>query len=244
MINPNLNLRELKYQFLRDGIITIENWLDPEYAYQLWHHLNTMPRDWWCVSSRPAIDGDMHITEWTDENLEYIKACNQHARNAFAQDIFSYIFRRTANNHFQDCTCAECNFRRDVLSDEVVHFLDFITGYKITQTNELFASWYDGGDFLSPHSDGPNGVLGFVYNLSANWKPQWGGNLHFQNMQDETKVDKVNVPQYNTLTMFDIATTQGHTHFVSEVVGNAPEKRLAMTGWWGQSSNNTNTLQY
>ena len=243
MINPDLNLRKLKYQFLKEGIVTIENWLEPEYAESLWNHLNYMPNDWWGVSARPNEIGEMQIITWNEENATEIAEIEQMARDAFQNYFFSYIFRRTSGNHFQTCDCLECKFRLDVLSEEVVNFLHYITDYKVTQINELFASYYAPGDFLSPHSDGPNGVLGFVYNLSKNWRPEWGGNLHFQNMQDERIIDRVNVPRFNTLTMFDIATTQGHTHFVSEVVGNAPEKRLAMAGWWGQSDENKDTLQ-
>jgi len=243
MINTDLNLRKLKYQFLKDGIVTIENWLDPVYAEELWEHLNTMPNDWWGVSARPDLNDNMQIIKWNDENTKVIENHEQLARDAFEKGLFSYIFRRTYEDHYAECYCAECKFTKDVLSKEVVNFLAFITDYKVTQINELFASYYAGGDFLSPHSDGPNGVLGFVYNLSKNWRPEWGGNLHFQNMQDDRIIDRVNVPRFNTLTMFDIATTQGHTHFVSEVVKNVPEKRFAMAGWWGQSDENKDTLQ-
>lgn len=243
MINKDLNLRELKYQFLKNGIVTIEDFLIEPYAEELWAHLDSMPLDWWCVSSRPAVDRDMHITRWLDENEEYIAESSQRARVAFGEGVFSYIFRRTNDDHVDGCACKECQFREDVVSEEIVGFLDYITGYKVTRTNELFASWYDEGDFLSPHSDGPNGVLGFVYNLSKNWHPHYGGNLHFQDKMNEDLIQQINVPKFNTLTMFDLATTQGHMHFVSEVVRNVPSKRLAMTGWWGQGENK-DTIKY
>jgi len=244
MINKDLNLRELKYEFLKNGVVTIENWLDNDYAEELWNHLNNMPQDWWFVSSRPAYDQDMHITRWVDNNSDYIQASNQSAREAFGRGEFSYIFRRTNDDHVEECRCKECVFKEDVISDEVVGFLDYVTGFKVTRINEFFASWYDGGDFLSPHSDGPNGVLGFVYNLSKNWKPHYGGNLHFQDNFDENLIQKINVPKFNTLTMFDLATTMGHMHFVSEVPMNVPEKRLAFAGWWGQGGDNKNTIKY
>jgi len=244
MINKELNLRELKYEFLKNGIVTIENWLDKDYAKSLWEHLNEMPKDWWFVSSRPAMDDDMHITRWVDENEEYIQESDAKARIEFINGTFSYSFRRTNDDHIEECRCKECVFRSDVISDEVVGFLDYVTDYKVTKINELFASWYDDGDFLGPHSDGPNGVLGFVYNLSSDWKPHYGGNLHFQNNSNENLIEKINVPTFNTLTMFDLATSMGHMHFVSEVVKDVPSKRLAFAGWWGQSTENKNTLNY
>lgn len=244
MINKDLNIRELKYQFLKNGIVTINDWLDEEYAEKLWNHLNSMPQDWWNVSSRPSYDGDMHITRWVEENNDYITKSDNYARQAFSEDKFSYSFRRTNDDHVDGCWCEECQFRHDVLSDEVVSFLDYLTGYRVTKINELFASWYTDRDFLSPHSDGPNGVLGFVYNLSKDWKPQYGGNLHFQDKMNENLIEKINVPKFNTLTMFDLATSMGHMHYVSEVVPNVKSKRLAMAGWWGQETGNKNTLNY
>lgn len=239
MINKELNLRELKYEFLKNGIVTIENFLDYDYADNLWNHLNTMPQDWWSISSRPAEGQDMHITRWSEENMDYINRSSEVARAAFLNDEFSYIFRRTAADHVEGCTCAECQFNIDLMSNEVIEFLDYVTDYKVNIINELFASWYDGGDFLSPHSDGPNGVLGFVYNLSKDWKPQYGGNLHFQDNFDQNVIQKINVPKFNTLTMFDLATTMGHMHYVSEVVKDVPAKRLAFAGWWGQDGHNS-----
>ena len=233
MINKELNLRELKYKFLKTGIITIENWLDKEYADNLQNHLDTMPQEWWSITSKPALDKDMHITRWEIEYEDYIVKSDIIARDAFSQNIFSYSFRRTNNDHVEGCTCLECKFRKDVLSQEVIDFLHYITEFKITKINELFASWYTGKDFLSPHSDGINGILGFVYNLSKNWKPEYGGNLHFMDKKNNQIIQKINVPSFNTLTMFDLATSMGHTHYVSEVIPNVPSKRLAMAGWWG-----------
>jgi|SaaInl6LU_22_DNA_1037377.scaffolds.fasta_scaffold00671_6 Rps23 Pro-64 3,4-dihydroxylase Tpa1-like proline 4-hydroxylase len=244
MINKELNVRELKYDFLKNGIVTIKDWLEPEYANNLWNHLNDMPQDWWFVSSRPAVDGDMHVTRWIPENEKYIKDSDKVARESFNKGIFSYSFRRTNDDHVPECRCHECVFREDLLSDEVVGFLDYITSYKVTKINELFASWYTDGDFLGPHSDGPNGVLGFVYNLSSDWKPHYGGNLHFQNNEDESLIEKINVPKFNTLTMFDLSTSMGHMHFVSEVVKGVPSKRMAFAGWWGQNDENKNTINY
>ena len=236
MINKELNLRELKYKFLKTGLVTINNWLDKEYANNLQNHLDTMPKDWWSVSAKPALDQDLHISRWLEDCpdcVDYIAKSDAIARDAFTKNIFSYSFRRTQNDHVEGCTCLECKFRQDVLSEEVVEFLHYITEFKITKINELFASWYTDKDFLSPHADGINGILGFVYNLSKNWRPEYGGNLHFMDKENNNIIQKINVPSFNTLTMFDLATSMGHMHYVSEVVPNIPVKRLAMAGWWG-----------
>ena len=244
MINTSLNLRKLKYEFLKEGIVTIPNWLEYDYSDYLWDHINNMPNDWWFVSTRPAVDDDMATTRWIPENEDYINQCIEKARETFNNGEFSYVFRRTNGDHVDNCDCPECHFRLDLLSPEVTDFLHYVTGYKINSINEIFASRYDGGDFLSPHSDGPNGTLGFVYNLSKEWRPHFGGNLHFQSNEDETLIERINVPKFNTLTMFDLSTSQGHMHFVSHVVEGAPTKRLAFAGWWGQNGDKESNKIY
>lgn len=233
MINRDLNVRKLKYEFQKNGIVSIQNWLDEDYANALYRHLDTMPEDWWWATTFPGIEETRMEARIVPENASYIHQCNSFAKKQFTKGYFSYRFKRTVNNHGEECSCPECKFRVDVISSEVQEFLKYITEFNINRTNELFASYYTGGDFLSPHSDGPNGQLGFVYNLSKNWRPEYGGNLFFQSNENLNKIEKVLIPSFNTLTMFDLSTTQGHSHFVSEVVENVPSKRLAMTGWWG-----------
>jgi Rps23 Pro-64 3,4-dihydroxylase Tpa1-like proline 4-hydroxylase len=96
---------------------------------------------------------------------------------------------------------------------------------------ELFASWYKEGDFLSTHSDGDNGHVGFVYNISKGWKPEWGGMLHFLKTGESNVVEKVISPKYNALVMFDLSTTAGADHFVSHV-NTSEAKRLSFAGWF------------
>ena len=44
----------------------------------------------------------------------------------------------------------------------------------------MFLSRYKSGHFLAPHSDINNGKLAFVFNLTKNWKPQYGGPTFFK----------------------------------------------------------------
>lgn len=233
MINGDLNTRQLKYEFLKNGLVTIKNWLQPDYAENLWVHLDTMPEDWWYTSTRPTEDGGMTIIRNLPENKDTIEYYKQLANHFFTQNQFSYIFRRTNEDHVDGCGCSECVFKQDAISDEVKSFIKKVTDFDVTKLNEFFASWYEPGHFLSPHSDGPNGKLGFVYNLSKDWKPHYGGNLHFQSNDDDMIIEQVNVPEFNTLTMFDLETTMGHMHYVSHVSPGVEQKRLAFAGWWG-----------
>ena len=79
--------------------------------------------------------------------------------------------------------------------------MNSITTEKYTGSDEVFAACYTVGDFLSPHVDSPNGTLGFVLQMSKNWLPEYGGLLHFMD-DNRTVVERIEVPEYNSLTLF------------------------------------------
>jgi hypothetical protein len=87
------------------------------------------------------------------------------------------------------------------------------------------------GPMVHAGSDGDNGQIGFVYNISKNWRPEWGGMLHFLRQGDPNYVEKVISPRYNALVLFDLSTTAGADHFVSHVT-TSQAKRLSFTGWF------------
>jgi Rps23 Pro-64 3,4-dihydroxylase Tpa1-like proline 4-hydroxylase len=106
-----------------------------------------------------------------------------------------------------------------------------VTGGKYVTSDEVFAACYTVGDYLSPHVDSPNGTLGFVLQMSKNWLPEYGGLLHFMN-DDRTVVERIEVPEYNSLTLFYLPENKGKWHFVSPVSPGTPEIRLTYTGWF------------
>lgn len=234
MLNTDLNKRKLKYEFLKEGFVIIDDFLLLEHADRMFNHFNeNMPQWWWSVSTRPAPDGEnkMHNCYFSEENADLIAEKERAARAAFTNGQFSYIFRRTMNDHVKDCNCLECELRGYLATPEVHRFITQITDIPVTNSVELFASWYKEGDFLSTHSDGPNGKMGFVYNMTKHWRPEWGGMLHFLKPGDGNVVEKVISPRYNSLILFDISTSAGVDHFVSHVNTSAA-KRLSFTGWF------------
>jgi SM-20-related protein len=234
MLNPDLHKRKLKYEFLKDGFVVIDNFLQIEHANAIFDHFDTgMPQWWWSVSTRPSPDGTnlMHNCYFSDENAELIEKKERVAKEAFSRSQFSYIFRRTLADHVVECACKECELRNYLSTPEIHKFIHSITDIPVTGSFELFASWYKEGDFLSTHSDGDNGQVGFVYNISKDWKPEWGGMLHFLKTGESNVVEKVISPKYNALIMFDLSTTAGTDHFVSHV-NTSQAKRLSFTGWF------------
>ncbi len=96
----------------------------------------------------------------------------------------------------------------------------------ITQT-WLEATCYDKGCFLGNHRDDhhPDNRVAFVYNLSRNWKIDWGGLLMIENTPGQQPL--IVPPMTNSLSMFRIPVN----HTVTSVSQAATEHRYSITGW-------------
>jgi Rps23 Pro-64 3,4-dihydroxylase Tpa1-like proline 4-hydroxylase len=234
LINPNLDVESLKNEFNNNRVVVIKNFLNPIIAEKL-HKWFTeeMPKDWWRISSYPKMDGEdgFDLLPFDDKFLPQIQEMYTHSINSFKDDKFSYNFHRTVNDHQDTCNCYECGFRDALISDEILNFLNGITNQGLTSTDEVFGAVYLPGDFLAPHQDSPNGTLGFTLQLSKNWKPQFGGNLHFMDGPNGD-IERVVVPTFNTLTIFDLPKGIGKWHYVSTVSPGVEELRLTYAGWF------------
>ena len=65
----------------------------------------------------------------------------------------------------------------------------------------------------------------WVFNLSREWRPEWGGLLLFH--EGARVVDGFN-PVFNSLSLFKVPMD----HSVTQVVDFAPRDRLAISGWY------------
>lgn len=236
MLNKNLNIQELAAEFKEKRIIRIDNFLDDTYADDLhYFYTNGMPRDWWYLSTKPhrfGHGGDLDVARLVNDpqtNSEVVYKLAV-ANEYFNENQFSYSFKRTIEDHVENCPCKECSLRALITSKETLTVLKAITGMELKKHGTLFSSLYEYGDFLSTHTDAGNGNLGFVYNLCKDWRADWGGLLHTLS-KDSKKVTNTYVPGYNTLTMFDIESDKGLPHFVSHVV-HKKAQRFSFTGWF------------
>lgn len=234
------DFNELYQTLALAGSVTIPNFLDEQVADDLERFFNSeMPEDWWSAASYPTETGEISYIRNYPQNSEAIQNAKNYADSFFYNDSLAsgqsgrlaYHFFRTLGNHVSGCYCAECKFREWLLSPELLGFLSKLSGDTYTSFNTTFASRYSEGCFLSPHTDYSNGDIGFVYQLTRDWKPQWGGILHF--MDDEGKtITGSKVPTFNSLTLFHLPEQQGKWHYVSHVNPGVKSNRIAYTGWF------------
>ena len=114
-------------------------------------------------------------------------------------------------------------------------YLSQITGHENLKYEDdyTFMNCYEEGHYNGPHTDGNNGRVAFVYHLSKDWLPGYGG-LFMRMDWDWKTVNKVVVPPFNTLSIFDTEWQgqKGAPHLVSEVAQGCNNKRISYTGWY------------
>ena len=106
----------------------------------------------------------------------------------------------------------------------------FITGQENLRwiQDSTFTSKYEAGDFLYTHTDKDNGRIAFVYQLTKDWLPGYGG--LFMRMDDGVNVDTTILPQFNQLTIFNVEG-EGTPHIVTNVIPGLRKPRMAYSGW-------------
>lgn len=226
-INTNINFSDLNNIYENKKRISITDFLDQKYAYILYKKIIKLPlSSWYNVC---GIENTKYEKRIIPQNFKNNRFNVEKAKETFGKNKFSFNFHRTM------CKEKVINTDENILRNLLTHrdFMDIIesiTNVKITRLNQVFVSKYKSGHFLAPHSDINNGSIAFVINLSLNWKPEYGGVLHFLS-EDRTNIIDSYVPKFNSMMLFTIPKG-GIPHFVSHVSPNVKNSRIAITGWY------------
>ena len=114
-------------------------------------------------------------------------------------------------------------------SDEVLAKIKEVTGKSDILSANCQGTRYKVGDYLTRHNDvntSEGREIAYVFNLTPNWHPDWGGLLQFFT-QDGAPQESYS-PKFNSLSLFDVTIP----HSVTYVAPFAQQRRLAVTGWF------------
>lgn len=117
-------------------------------------------------------------------------------------------------------------------SKEMLGFARRLTGFDDIAKADAQATRYLPGHFLRVHNDvyqaseNDSRRAAYVFNLTRDWKADWGGLLEF--LDDSGRVEETWIPAWNALAVFKVPTW----HCVSCVAPYATAPRLAITGWF------------
>lgn len=227
VINFNLDNEKIKEEFKKNRKVVIKNFLDINFAKKLYNFIVKLPNKFWFYNC--GIRNTRYTGRDTPNNLKKNNDNVKEAKKSFSKNEFSFYFLRTMEKRKKEISKFEVILRNTLNSKLFLSMISYFTDIKITQLNQLFLSKYWKGCFLAPHSDIGNGRIAYVLNLSVNWKPQYGGILHFLN-KDRTKITESFVPEFNSLILFEVPE-EGIPHFVSHIASDCKKKRYAITGW-------------
>jgi Rps23 Pro-64 3,4-dihydroxylase Tpa1-like proline 4-hydroxylase len=229
MLNNVLDPSQLRREFEQKDRILIRNALDERVAENLLQSLDSdipwqmayMENGTPCAFSREKRAG-MSDDQWQTIQMK-ITALGARGFQ------FCYGHYSVSDRNQEQCRLdAYVNTFRDFLkSDQFFDFARAVTGMPEVCNIEILAARYTGGDFLMMHDDTKKAErrAAFVFNLSKDWHPDWGGLTHF--LDRDGSVTETYVPTYNSLTIFAVPVL----HLVSYVMPFAPRPRYSITGW-------------
>ena len=127
------------------------------------------------------------------------------------------------------------NFVAALRGADFKSYFEKVSGIDLDPTPLVKAYSYRVGDFLSLHTDDVRDKrLSFVFYLSPQWEPDFGGTLHM--IDPYGNVLQIS-PDHNSLIIFDVAART--EHFISPVEASAGDKaRLTVSGWFLKPYNN------
>lgn len=229
-LGSSVNRKAAAKSFKKNSRVLIPNILSNDCAKLLVKDLSSLP-DWNLVFRNNQKHYDLsaggfaalELTE-REEIKTSIYSC--------AQQDFGYMYKNyPIFDLVQSGNCMDSleEFLQFLNSDVVLDTVRHITGFKNIEFTDAQATCYEPGHFLSSHNDsvtGKNRLAAYVFNLTPDWHPDWGGNLMFHD--ENNNVTDVIVPGINTLSLFAV----GIKHAVSLVSPFARRPRMSITGWF------------
>lgn len=229
MLNPKLNANLLHTEFAYKNRILIKNALNEDIADNVLRSLDSdipwqtayMERGTPCVFSKAQRAG------MTDQQWQAI----QSKITALGAQGFQFCYGHYSVSDRNTEACppnAYINTFKDFLeSNQFFDFAKTVTGIHDVRKIEILGARYTSGDFLMMHDDTQKTErrIAFVFNLSKDWRADWGGLTHF--LERDGSVSDTYVPTFNSLVFFSVPVL----HLVSYVMPFAPRPRYSITGW-------------
>lgn len=197
ILGDEKRVQEMSKAIQRGDLVIIEDAFDPQLAEYLWEDLQRDDLQWELMQG--AHDDGFHFHH---HNIP-------EDGNGFTErmtEVYGMFNHSDSKAFMSNFTGRDCN------------------GSSILGGS----SYYKPGDHSLPHSDyDGQRTVAFVWHLTKDWTPEWGGALYFCPAHAYQPFVHAS---FNTLHLFSV--TPNSTHFVTVVSPEAQGKRLAFNGWY------------
>jgi len=232
-ISPYIDIASAKKQLTTNSRLVIKDFLLADYAEKIYQCLeNDVP---WQIAFRDEETNHVLEREQLDQMGPEKRAQLIQQIVEMAKHRYQFLYNRYP---IVDAVLEGRN--PDLFLNQVVEYfnsssyLNFF--HQLTNDAEIKkcsaqATWYAPGNFLNYHtdvgSDEEDRRFAYVLNLSKEWRPDWGGLLHFVD-EDKNTITETFIPKFNSLSIFKVP--QGH--YVSYVAPYTMKPRFSITGWF------------
>lgn len=229
-LNPDLDVEALAREYAANSRVRVSGVLSEDGLAELYYYFEECP-DWWHLINTPSgvleFDKDSRAKMRPKRRAELDAQVHAGARSGFQ---YRYEGLRVPDDpdHVASGEDPLTAFARLMCSEEMLVMLRAVTGYSEIAFTDGHATAYGPGDFLTGHDDdvaGKNRLAAYVFGMTPQWRPEWGGLLLFHGPGEATVSG--HVPRFNTLDLFAVP----QQHSVSMVTPAAPKRRYAVTGW-------------
>ena len=118
-------------------IFTVDDFLSIDFINKAKKELLNIPEDWWYISLKPTderyvkenfrnFEGILNNPDFLEKNLFNL--------NHYNKGNFAYRFKRTLDDHYENCYCIQCKFKEYFLKDEIKDKLNIKITYREEKT--------------------------------------------------------------------------------------------------------------
>ncbi len=223
MLNPALNLQQLRSFYAQHQAITIQNVLVPEVAKDLHDSLTRLEWNLEINDYNPTPRLRVPMSALRNPDAPLMNTLDE-VPNSLERDKLFYMRLCVDGTHFT--VPALARFSAFLNSEAFLATFRTLVGNTAISHSWMEATSYRASCFLGGHRDDhhANNRVAFVFNLTPAWQMDWGGMLMLPHPNSQPTIVPV---IWNSLSLFTVP----RDHFVSTVSPAAKQSRYSITGW-------------
>jgi hypothetical protein len=232
-LDPRLDVAAHAAAFAQHGRVQVPQVLAGDGALRLQRHLSREVK-WTLIFNHGEqlyeLDGPARARLDARQFADVVRAAHDSARQGF-QYLFENVRVAESRAARRDEPGLLTRFAEFLNTPAFLELARRLTGRPEITFADAQATCYREGHFLSTHDDlvaGKNRVAAYVFSVTPEWQPEWGGQLQF--IDGDGGVVESWVPRFNALNLLRVP----QPHLVSCVtpLAGARAARYSVTGGW------------
>jgi Rps23 Pro-64 3,4-dihydroxylase Tpa1-like proline 4-hydroxylase len=230
-LNPALDPAGAAEHFARQGRVQVRDVLDAESADRLSECLlRKVPWSFTYYDDQgAAVIEHANLSKLSPQDMQSLqRRVFNHATGGFGYAYGLYHMDASARPTTDACAPIH-EFFEFLQSPQMMDLVRTVIGDQTPVMVDAQATQFGPGNFLSYHNDlmpKANRRCAYVFNITRNWRPDWGGYLQF--FDERGNGSDAFMPNFNALNLFRVP----QPHAVTYVPPFARGVRQAVSGWY------------